>query len=78
MSELFIQFDPDLGIWSPFVYWFVAVSAILCGVFTLVVIVGGAFDLRFLFNALNEEVCDEADDGRVVAQEPGDTGAPGG
>ncbi len=78
MSELFIQFDPELGFWSPFVYWFVTVSAILCVLFTLVVIVGGVFDLRFLFNALSEEDVDETDDGRVVAQEPGDTGKTGG
>lgn len=74
MSDLLIQFDPSLGTWSPFVYWFVVVNAILCGVFTLVVIVGGAFDLRFLFKALNKDVDDETDDGRVVALKPGDTG----
>jgi hypothetical protein len=78
MSELLIQFDSSLGSWSPFVYWFVVVNTILCGVFTLVVIVGGAFDLRFLFNALNEDVGDEADDGRVVAQEPGKMESTGG
>lgn len=67
MSALFIQFDPALGFWSPFVYWFVAINAILCGLFTIVVIVGGVFDLRFLFKALNEQDGDETDDGRVIS-----------
>ena len=71
MSSLFIQFDPALGFWSPFVYWFVAINAILCGLFTMVVIVGGVFDLRFLFKALNEQDSDETDDGRVILSEPG-------
>jgi hypothetical protein len=65
MSQLMIQFDPSLGVWSPFVYWFIVVSSLSCGVFTLVVIVGGAFDLRFLFKALGEEASDDHDDGRV-------------
>lgn len=72
MNSLFIQFDASLGFWSPFVFWFVAVNAILCGVFTLVVIVGGVFDLRFLFKALNEQDNDETDDGRVVVQKQGE------
>ena len=70
--------DPSLDFWSPFIYWYVAVNAILCALFTLVVIVGGVFDLRFLFNALSDEAVDEADDGRVVAQEPDDIGNQGG
>lgn len=74
MSVLLIEFDPTLGFWSPFVYWFVTVNAILCGVFTLVVIVGGVYDLRFLFAALNEAEVDETDDGRVVAGGPGESG----
>jgi hypothetical protein len=65
MSQLMIEFDPNLGVWSPFVYWFIVVSTLSCGVFMLVVIVGGVFDLRFLFKALGEEVSDDHDDGRV-------------
>lgn len=65
MDELLIQFDETLGIWSPFVYWFVVVNTLLCAVFTAVVIVGGIFDLRFLFRSLREEVVDAHDDGRV-------------
>jgi len=70
MNLLAMQFDPSLGFWSPFVFWFVAVNAVLCGLFTVVVIVGGVFDLRFLFSALNEEEIDETDDGRVVSRDP--------
>jgi len=65
MSELLIQFDASLGVWSPFVYWFVVINTLLCAGFTAVVIVGGFFDLRFLFKALSEEVGDAHDDGRV-------------
>jgi hypothetical protein len=64
MSELFITFDPALGFWSPFIYWFVVINALACGLFMIVVIVGGLFDLRYLFKALSEEV-DSSDDGRV-------------
>jgi len=41
-----------------------------------VVIVGGLFDLRFLFKALKEEVVDETDDGRVISD--AQRGAQGG
>ncbi|MDC0935680.1 hypothetical protein OAS39_05295 [Pirellulales bacterium] len=61
-----IEFDPELGIWSPLVYWYVIVNAFICAAFTVVVVIGGIFDLRFLFRALREEVADETDDGRVV------------
>lgn len=65
MSELLIDFDQTLGLWSPFVYWFVVVNALACAAFTLVVIVGGLFDLQYLFKSLREETVDAADDGRV-------------
>jgi len=66
MSYFLIEFDPAIGFWSVFVYWFVVVNAILCVAFTGVVIVGGFYDLRFLFKAIKEEQVDEADDGRVI------------
>jgi len=69
--------DPSLEFWSPVIFWYVAIAAILCGVFTLVVIVGGIFDLRFLFKALNEEVTDETDDGRVSTEGPDSSGGEG-
>lgn len=62
--------SPDLAFWSPVIFWFVAVNAILTGLFTLVVIVGGFFDLRFLFSALNSGDIDETDDGRVAPDRP--------
>ncbi|MFZ4778226.1 MAG: hypothetical protein ACOYM3_22875 [Terrimicrobiaceae bacterium] len=60
-----MQFSPELGFWSPFIFWFCLVNAILSILFTLVVIVGGIYDLKFLFRALREETVDETDDGRV-------------
>jgi hypothetical protein len=65
MSEFVIQFDDSLGVWSPFVYWFVLINTLLCAGFTVAVVVGGIFDLRFLFKALREEEINENDDGRV-------------
>jgi len=65
MSSLMIEFDPSLGFWSVFTYWFVVVNAILCAGFIVVVTIGGFFDLRFLFRALNEQTEDVHDDGRV-------------
>jgi len=46
-------------------YWFVAVNVLLCAGFTVPVIIGGLFDLRFLFKALDQEIVDAHDDGRV-------------
>lgn len=65
-----ITFNSDLAPWSQFVFWYVAINAVLCALFTLVVAVGGAFDLRFLWRALREGDVDEADDGRVVERGP--------
>ena len=67
MNELLIVFDESLGFWSPAIYWFVMINALATLVFTAVVIVGGFFDLAFLFRALQEEAVDETDDGRVAA-----------
>lgn len=61
-----IEFNPALGGWSPFIFWYVAVNAILCVIFTIVVAIGGVFDLRYLLRALREAPIDEADDGRIA------------
>ena len=60
-----IEFSEEIGFWSKFTFWYVLINAILTVLFTLVIIVGGFFDLKFLFNSLKYEVVDEADDGRV-------------
>ena len=54
------------GFWSVFVYWFVVVNIVATVGFTVAVIVGGFFDLRYLFKALKEQPVDETDDGRVT------------
>lgn len=61
-----IQFNPEIGSWSPFIFWYVAINAVLCAVFTLVVAIGGMFDLRYLLRSLREEHVDESDDGRFI------------
>ncbi len=60
-----MDFSPELGFWSPFVFWYCVVNAIASVGFTLVVIIGGFHDLKFLFRALREETVDETDDGRA-------------
>jgi hypothetical protein len=61
-----MQFSPELGFWSPFIFWYCAINAIASVLFTLVVIVGGFYDLKYLFRALKEETIDETDDGRAL------------
>lgn len=60
-----MQFDPALGFWSPFIFWYCVSNAIISIAFTFVVIAGGFSDLKFLLRALKEETVDETDDGRV-------------
>ncbi len=64
-----IEFSQEIGFWSKFVFWFVSVNVFVTIIFTLVIIVGGLFDLKFLFRALKEGEVDETDDGRVIATE---------
>lgn len=35
-------------------------------VLTVIVTIGGVFDLKYFFKSLDEEILDETDDGRVV------------
>lgn len=60
-----IQFDPALGWWTKAVFWYVAANIVLCLGFTVVVIIGGISDLRFLLKSMDEEQVDETDDGQV-------------
>ena len=66
-----IHFSPELGWWSSGTFWIVVVSIALNLVFTVVVAIGGVGDLRFLLKAMDEEVADESDDGRVVKSDAG-------
>ena len=61
-----IEFSEGIKFWSAFMFWFVAINIFLTIGFTFIVIVGGIFDLKFLFKSLKEEAVDEADDGRVI------------
>ena len=51
--------------WMFITYFFFIVGILVFLVITVIVTIGGAFDLKFLFRSLKEEVLDEADDGRV-------------
>lgn len=69
-----IEFSEDIGFWSKFAFWYVFINAFVCLAFMGVVVVGGLFDLKFLFRALGEEEVDETDDGRVATPTPEDAG----
>lgn len=64
-----IQFSPEIGFWSKFIFWYCLLNAFLCAGFTVVVIVGGLWDVKYLLHALKHETIDEADDGRVNPKE---------
>ncbi|MDC0937328.1 hypothetical protein OAS39_13665 [Pirellulales bacterium] len=63
---MIIEFAQDLQPMSGILYWFVVINAFACLAFTLVVIVGGIHDLKFLLSALQAEEIDDLDDGRVI------------
>jgi hypothetical protein len=57
-----IHFSEQVGFWSKFVFWFALVNTVATLAFTIVVIIGGFYDLRYLFHALrspDEESQDE-------------------
>ena len=53
----------------PITYIFVAAAIIAFVGFSIVVTIGGIFDLVYMFKELKTEVVDETDDGRVVKNE---------
>ena len=57
-----IVFSEEIGFWSKFVFWFAVANTAATILFTVVVIVGGCFDLKYLFDALNAEPHADADD----------------
>lgn len=61
MTPAWIQFDPNLGLWSPFTFWVLIVSVVLTLGFTVAIFIGGIGDLRFLIRSLqdNERSKDE-------------------
>ena len=64
-----IEFSETIGFWSMFTFWYVAVNMVITVIFTVVVIVGGCGDLRFLMRSLKDECVDETDDGRVESHD---------
>lgn len=55
----------SMSFWSPFTFWYVAINVFVTLAFMVVIIIGGIFDLKFLFKSLQETEVDETDDGRV-------------
>ena len=51
--------------WMVFSYILFTLSCLTFIVISVIVTIGGAYDLKFLFKSLKEEVVDETDDGRI-------------
>jgi hypothetical protein len=66
-----IQFSPEIGLWSKFIFWYVVINALVSLVFVVVVTIGGISDVRYLLRAIREDPKDLTDDGRV--REPSDS-----
>ena len=47
-----VEFSESIKFWSAFTFWFVAINIFITIGFTFVVIIGGIFDLKYLFKAL--------------------------
>jgi len=60
-----IEFAEKLQPISGILYWFVVINALASLAFTVVVTIGGTYDLKFLISALKSEDSNDADDGRV-------------
>ena len=52
--------------WAHACYWYVGIAIGMNFIFSIVISIGGAFDLMKLFKSLKKEAPDETDDGRVV------------
>ena len=52
--------------WIYFTYVYVVLFILLFLVLTVIVVIGGYVDLKYLFKSLKEEIVDEADDGRIT------------
>jgi len=66
-----IHFSPEIGWWSKAVFWYVFANLWLCIGFTIVVFIGGIFDLKYLLTAMDEAPTDLTDDGRVIEPKEG-------
>lgn len=69
-----IEFSQEFPFWSRFAFWYALANGVATAGFLVLVIVGGIFDLRYLFRALKEEQVDERDDGRVTHDEAREAG----
>jgi hypothetical protein len=69
-----IVFSEQIGFWSKFVFWFAIANTVATILFTVVVIVGGCFDLKYLFDALKTNPQADADDNEEVSPRSPDAG----
>lgn len=67
--------DPTIRHWSQFVFYFAVINTIATILFTVVVIIGGIFDVRFLIHALKTEKIDVTDNGQVRRESDNDATA---
>jgi hypothetical protein len=60
-----MEYFQSLEFWSKFMFWFVNINIVLTMFFTVVVVIGGIFDLKFLLKALRTEVTNDKDNGSI-------------
>ncbi len=54
--------------WATITTWYIIIGLVLTVIFTLCVLVGGAFDLVSMLKELMRMEADETDDGRVSTE----------
>lgn len=57
-----IEFSESVGFWSKFVFWFALANTVATLAFTVVVIIGGFFDLKYLFAALRSPDSEQSEE----------------
>lgn len=59
--------------WELVTYIYIVIMLVFNVVVTVIVSIGGCFDLTYLFRILSSKIVDETDDGRVVSHDSTDT-----
>lgn len=52
--------------WADLTIYYISINVLIMLIFTVVVNIGGFFDLLYLFRELSKKNADELDDGRVI------------
>lgn len=64
-----IWMETDMCNWEIVTCVYIGVMLIVNAIGTIVISIGGCFDLAYLFRILDRKIIDETDDGRVVSHD---------